>query len=303
MQCRARERNKHLFTANQLRSTTQQQTAIYTRQGSNGDRYGFQCPEERDYYPYWHPTPWRDVAVLTDDLSRCDLYQKESQNVYAKGYCELSPPYACAGHRACVDQRYNEDNAPYDTAPVPNNRRDCEAWAATHAGQTGTWRAAAPWHTRAPECLPAPWSRQNHLGNGKDNRMASYTWRIPDEDAVVGKKCVLRVRYNTTSYDLPWDADASANGVVKKDPVADFIGGGVEKTGPLRLNIDTAQYFRTFEDRSHVFEIREKASGVPWYAEVINFNVRGRRGNIVNVYPAVEYDFTPVEIPQSTSSD
>lgn len=292
MRCRARARNKGLFTADKLNSGNRQQTAIYTRQGDNAERYGFECPEERDYYPYWHPTPWRDIAVLTDDLSRCNLYQEESQNVYSKGYCELNPPYACSAHQACVDQRYNENNAPYNTAPVPNNRRDCEAWGATHPGQSGTWRAAAPWLTRAPECLPAPWSRQNHLGNGKDNRMASYTWRLPDDDAVVGKRCVLRVRYNTSSFDLPWDADAGSNGKITQDPVADFIGGGVEQTGPLRLNIDTAQYFRTFEDRSHVFEIREKAPGVPWYAEVVNFNVRGRRGNIVQVYPSVEYDFT-----------
>ena len=48
-QCRTRERNKGLFTADKLQSTTRQQTAIYTRQGNNGERYGFECPEERDY--------------------------------------------------------------------------------------------------------------------------------------------------------------------------------------------------------------------------------------------------------------
>ena len=292
MKCRARTRNKGLYVANKLTQKTTRQTAVYTRQGDNAERYGFECPEERDYYPYWHPSPWRDVAVLTDEPARCDMYERESANVAPKGRCVLTPPYVCSEHPSCVNQRYNENDAPYDTPPVPNNPKDCEEWSINHPGESGAWVDEPARGTPAPECLPNAWSRTNHLGNGRDGRMASYTWRIPDDEAVVGKKCVLRIRYNTSSADLDWFADKKSNGKIKPDPVADFIGGGVEKTGNLRLNIDTAQYFRTFEDRSHVFEITEKAEGIPWYAEVFNFNVRGRRGNIVQTYPSVEYDFT-----------
>lgn len=45
------------------------------------------------YYPYWHPTMWCDVAVLTSDTSRCGYYRAESEK--AKGRGGLHPFSTC----------------------------------------------------------------------------------------------------------------------------------------------------------------------------------------------------------------
>jgi len=62
----------------------------------------------------------------------------------------------------------------------------------------------------------------------------------------------------------------------------------------LQMAIDTTQFGRTFQDRSYVFGIRPRAgSNVPSDANVYNINVRGKRGNILETYPALQYDFVP----------
>jgi hypothetical protein len=77
--CKQRTRNINLYTGDQ---SLKGESSIYTRQNPNGNRYGFECPEERDYYPYWNYSVWSDIAVLTSNISRCSYYKNNSNNKY-----------------------------------------------------------------------------------------------------------------------------------------------------------------------------------------------------------------------------
>jgi hypothetical protein len=319
--CNTRNRNAGLYTADQ---NVNGNDATRTRQNPNGAQSGLECPEERDYYPYWHPSPWKDLAIMTNNMALCEYYAAQSQNVVAKNYC---------------------------TETAENNEADCTA-----AG--GTWEEIAAFGIDAPDCISAPWTRDNHLGNpgGIGNEM-TLNLTIPFGAGSVGRRlsegvaddnadnCVLRLRYNITTSDTRacedntfttkatceaagfiWSAafvDASYNdqedeqflasddsdpeGGVKlpqQNPTVDMGGflldadadDGDDTDSYLELAINTNQYGRTFQDRTHVFSIQERPASVASNSKIFNLNVRGKRGNIVQAYPAVEYDFHPPEL-------
>ena len=87
--CNYRERNNGLFTADQQLKVNDKgySSAVFTRQNPGGNRRGYECPEERDYYPYWHPSMWKDISILTSNASLCEYYLKESFNTNSKNLC------------------------------------------------------------------------------------------------------------------------------------------------------------------------------------------------------------------------
>jgi hypothetical protein len=65
--------------------------------------------------------------------------------------------------------------------------------------------------------------------------------------------------------------------------------------------MNTAQIARTFQDRTHLFQIHKRSESISENDNIFNVQVRGRRGNIVQVFPAVEYDFVPTHLSVSSS--
>jgi len=327
--CFTRQRNKGLYTSDQ--NMDGRHTARFTRQDNGGTRYGYECPEERDYYPYWHPTPWKDIAVLITEKdqtkldARCKEYKEESQNQKEKGECFFDFKDFTANERKKgeLDKFFRNQNGGNNA--IPNNKEACEDYEVTYKGKTvkPTWRTVPAHNIPAPECLQAPYSRDNHLGNGIGGFPNTYNWTIP---ADFHDQCTLRIRYNISTGEFPRNIDASSNGrnrgnqpckacainlgdqlgidewdaqdrgyILTGNPdIHPFaVNGVVQEKFELKLAINTDQYGRTFEDRSHMFAIRKRPDNVPANAKIYNINVKGKRGNIVQTYPATEYDFHP----------
>ncbi|GBG26167.1 SH3 domain-containing kinase-binding protein 1 [Hondaea fermentalgiana] len=284
-QCLLRERNKGLWTSDQ--SVSNNKGAMADRQNPNDNRYGLECVEESHYWPYWHWSPWKDVAVLTEDESKCDYFRSESQNVKPRGRCAC-PSGECTS-----------------ASSQPNNERACIA-------EEGTWCTDPSHGIDPPECVVADFNRQNHLGNvGGSTSANRYVWTVPHVDQRT--TCVLRVRYNISTADgITAGLEASVDGtaaynVGDPNPIYDndanedktYIAvNGLSSAASLSYTMNTEQIGRTFQDRSYVFDIvpASEAGDECEDRTIYNLNVRGKRGNIVQTYPAVEYDFVPADL-------
>jgi len=294
--CQSVQRNWWLFHADQNLGGS---NAVFTRQNAGGNRNGLECPEERDYYPWWNPSPWIDIAYLTSNPEFCTEHiYPQTQNVNPVCYCD--------GLLSSLSINGNFPN----TIPIDN---------VTCAASFGNWTCWNKNWIGVPDCQQVNWSRQNHLGNGRFGQLLSYNWTLPAFSDLVNyghkvysfastsgatqnmAKCVFRLRYNMTTGDYdPFNTtsaqdDNEGEGIVspiRQNPTVDIGAGSYGDIVGLTLTLNTNQYGRTFQDRSHVFYIAERPAAFAG-AQIWNLNVRGKRGDIVEVYPSVVYDFVP----------
>lgn len=286
LKCGRRERNKGLFTADQ--NVNNNNGALRTRQEPNSARYGYECVEERDYWPYWHPSPWIDLAVLTSDTTQCTRFRSESQN--QKDKCECLASAGDTEERKLEAQKYNQ--------PL-----DCEL-----AGFN--FVCSGNWNWDLPDCLLHASQPDNSLARTDvkgDNaaktdgaRLAHYDWKIPSSIIPTGAdetRCLVRLRYNISTAETDREFDVNDNFRVRNNPVHTFADGNATASPmdaiPLRMAINTAQFGRVFEDRSYVFTIRRRPQELKGKT-IHNLNVRGKRGNIAQVRNCFEYDFVPL---------
>lgn len=370
--CKKTQRNTGLFLADQTLKGT---TAKYTRQNPNGARRGYECPEERDYYPYWRPTPWVDIAYLTNNFpKRCAAVIKESANKNPRFYCKLKDRFLYAKNPVIPNGLpIDKDSCDSLKITVPvmvpvvdpttgnpiltdgketmieSKAKDANGnptgktiTKEVYAGEWTTYKDATRDRLAAavgdPICLENTWSRDNHHGNVKGGDFTQFEWTVPD---IAAENCVLRIRYNISTSDLPaFNDDLTTADLLDKDGKLDkkgmyYVGGemgfnmtetkmsgyyfkenpqvapfynwggrdakqadaftiGTTDTALLKfqLAIDTAQFGRTFQDRTHRFSIRSRNAAQAG-AVIHNLNVRGKRGNIVQTYPGTEYSFVP----------
>jgi len=319
--CEQRSQNNGLFHADQ---DLQGESQKYTRQNPGGTRRGLECPEERDYYPWWNPSPWHDIAIITPEVEYCENHQApESQNVVEK--CTCVQPGVTANTADDVASWFPED------AYVEQNLNDeaCE-----EAG--GQWDCFG-WNGEEPECVDSYWTKVNYLGNAdntlRGGKQAHYDWTLPtwqslttdhmcwtyseqinynNDQPNLGQtsgttdvecvRMVFRIRYNMSTMDYdPYKTNSTHDyepneGIlspIEENPEVD-VGFYVQG---LQLAINTAQTGRTFQDRSHTFLVCKRDASAAWASKpLLNVNVRGKRGNIVQTFPATEYDFEPQHV-------
>ena len=281
-----------------------------------------------------HPPP-QDLAILTNNLALCTWYRTESQNVKGRGYCQTAnaaaekpwsratceaqagsvwvevppfniPPPDCYAAPETRDNHLGNDRSGNEVTalikvpfgangvdPITGARLDDAERCVlrlrynittvdTRACSVGATPGTKSPHTTKAACELAGgiWSAA-FLTSAYDDSDLDSTPPLPYQDPKVG------VGRCSGSTGCP----ATQNVLRSSD-----APGADDTDSILELAVNTNQFGRTFQDRSHVFSIQSRPPAIPENQIIHNLNVAGKRGNIVQTYPATEYRYNPEDL-------
>ena len=272
------------------------------------NRHGMECSSERQQWPDSSISPWVDVAYFTDDAKNKCTSDIELLN--QRQFFECVEYYDGANqlrrhksiHQSEEECTLNggdwlgfykvgdilDDIASEDECLGLNGGKKDYVW-----GRPMSWKDVAEDKLSAEtcivmpartECLEAPNTRSGYLGNVDNSRNTPrFQWALPNH--VEDKKCVFRIRY---IISVPDDDIVRGDNIHYLDNNNDGLS-----LAPTANRV-------VFEDRSHIFKLLQRPAEIPDDLMIHNLVVRGKRGNIVQTFPAVEYDFVPnrLTIPQ-----
>merc|ERR1719267_166205 len=231
-------------------------------------------------------------------------------------------PTGCAWHPTQANPLQGSCHPAYQFLAPSNGRGQCDALSAMG---TGTFFDNQMRYF------------DDNAGNSPTG--STYYWTIPFGVASEGtKNTVLRMRYNISTHDFPafkagnnyldnsvfnaapgvdskFNCQGNQNQAnqpcsqvspVTQDPYVQVRTGDGQGAGNaiLSLAVNTNQYARTFQDRTHVFMIKARPTELLGTQPkvIVGLTVKGKRGNIVQTYPAVEYDFYPKHLVVAENS-
>jgi len=269
-------------------------------QDEMGTRYGMECLNERNNWPYDSITPWVDIAYFSDDSE--NTCSNEIKNLNQKQYFECVEYYDDARENRIHKSIYTneadcEDNGGdwlgfYKVGDIRDDiSNEANCLALNGSLKTYVWGRPMSWEDVAAdelsektcialpddvECLQAPNTRDGYLGNVDGERdTPRFMWTLPNHEE--DKKCIMRIRYIVSSNE---EEITNSNNII----YTDGTDGVTVAQAPVKV---------TFEDRSHIFKLLQRPAEISDSLTIHNLVVRGKRGNIVQTYPAVEYDFVP----------